>query len=296
MVKDAVGDVWRGVLPQGHRGQTLTYYVQAVDNVDNNADGSESFGSAGSPYGSLKVGNHDPTVKITSPAVGSRISRVVDLAWDASDGDADPLTFTLFYKAPGKDSFTELAKLDGGEARKYTLDTSKFADGEYVFRVSASDGTTAKADQTTVTIINSAGAIGGVGQIGTVLPGDTVLLTAEIRKAGATVEAQLYRGSGLVESYAMNDLGKDGDAVANDHVYSARILAKAAGAYTVTIVAHYNEDGQQKESTLVNAASFSAKLTPGYILATYAGLLVLLALLAVVGVAIAIFVVVRRKG
>lgn len=295
MTKDAVGDVWRAMLPEARKGSTVSYYVQAVDNVDNNADNTESFGSAANPYGSYKVQNHEPTVKVTSPAIGSRISRVVDLAWTASDSDSDALVFTLLFKAPGHDSFQELTKLESSDARKYTLDTSKFADGEYTFRVVASDGVAAKADETTVIIVNSAAAIGSVSSPANALPGDSVLITAEIRKAGATVEAQLYRGGVIVDSFAMNDDGQDGDVTAGDHVYSARVRASSPGDYSVTIVAHYQEDGQTRDPSLANAASFSVKLTPGYILTEYAGILVTLALLAVIGIGVAVFVVLRKR-
>lgn len=296
MAKDPVGDVWRGILPEAVKGQTITYYVQAVDNVDNNADGVDSFGSPASPYGSFKVGNHEPVVKITSPVVGSRVSRVVDLQWTATDADADALTVTVFYKAPGKDAFTELTRQEGSANGRYQLDTSKFPDGEYTFRVAASDNTVSKSDETTVTIINAASAIGGVSPVGDVNPGDSVLITAQILKAGATVEAQVYRDNKLVDSFAMNDEGRDGDAVANDHTYSARVPVSASGDYSVTIVAHYDEGGVGRTDTLTNAATWSAALTPAYIVQTYAALLVLLALLAVVGVAIAVFVVIKRKG
>jgi hypothetical protein len=296
MAKDAVGDVWRGVLPEGTKGQVITYYVQAVDNVENNADGADDFGTAASPYASLRVTNHDPVIKITSPEPGSRRDHLVDVAWTAADADKDPLTYTVLYKAPGKDALTELAKIDNPATTRYQLDTTTLADGEYTIRVTVSDGTVATYDEVPITIINAGSAIGAVSPINDVKPGEQVLVTAQILKAGATVEAQVYRNGNLLDSFAMNDEGKDGDLKAGDRVYSAQVPVGDSGDYSVTIVAHYTEDGQTRESTLTHAATFSAALTPGYILHAYAGLLILLALLAVVGVAIAVFVVVRRKG
>lgn len=284
--------VWSLVLPEGRKGDTISYYLQAWDRLNN----TDTFGNATAPYASFDVSNHEPRVKITSPVEGSRVSRNVDLTWTASDEDGDAMVFTIYYRAPGKSNFVEIARLENTEARSRTIDTTRFADGEYTFRVAAGDGGFVKISETTVTIINRAEPIGVVTPPpGEVLPGDRVLLKAEITKAQATVEARLYRDGKLVDAFAMNDEGREGDELANDGIYSVSVSIAAAGDYSVEIYTTYQEDGVLQERTMSDAAVFSAKLTPRYILSEYGTLLVIIGLLAIAGVGVAAFVLIRRR-
>jgi len=283
---------WTVTLPEGVKGDRISYYLQAWDRLDN----TETFGNATNPYASFDVSNHEPTLRIVTPTDGSRVSRTIELRWEASDADGDALVFTLYYRAPGRTNFVEMAKLENTEARRYNIDTTRFADGEYTFRVAAGDGGFVKLAETTVTIINSAGAIGTVSVNGEARVGGTMLVTAEVTKAEAMVEAHLYRGNTLVASYPMNDEGRDGDVTANDKIYSARIPVSAAGDFRIEIFTQYREDGVMKESRLSpTSAAFSAKLTPGYILTEYGAVIALIGLLAAVGIGVAVFVVMRRR-
>lgn len=284
--------VWSLVLPEGKKGDTISYYLQAWDRLNN----TDTFGNATAPYASFDVSNHEPSVKVTGPVEGSRVSRNVEITWTASDPDGDAMVFTLYYRAPGRTNFVELVRLENTEARRYTIDTTRFADGLYTFRVAAGDGGFVKISETTVTIINRGSAVGAVtAPPGEVVPGDSVLLKAEITKAQATVEARLYRDGKLVNAYAMNDEGRNGDEVANDGIYSVRVSVDAAGDYSVEIYTTYQEDGELKETRIQDAAVFTAKLTPGYVLAEYGTLLVVIGLLAIAGVGVAAFVLVRRR-
>lgn len=283
---------WTIELPEGVKGDRISYYLQAWDRLDN----TETFGNATNPYASFDVSNHEPKVRIVSPVDGGRVSRSVDITWEASDEDGDALVFTLYYRAPGRTNFVELDKLENSAARRYTVDTTRFPDGQYTFRIAAGDGGFVKLAETTVTVINRADAIGQVTIDGEALPGSTMLVKAEVTKAEAIVEARLYLGETLVGSYPMNDEARDGDETANDGIYTARVPISAAGDYRVEIYTQYREDGELKESSVSPAsAAFSAKLTPGYILSEYGAIIALIGLLAAVGIGVAVFVVMRRR-
>lgn len=168
----------------------MQYYLQANGPRGQN---TATFGNSSSPYSTFNVGNHLPDLKITSPTDGGTIAHQVQLKWDASDQDGDPLAFEVLYKIPGK-SFVELQKLDSPDARSYVLDTTKLADGEYTFRVTANDGSFVAVSEITVSILNSANAIIPPPPLpGQVAPGDPVLITAQITKANAFVEARVFR-------------------------------------------------------------------------------------------------------
>lgn len=283
---------WTISLPEGVKGDRISYYLQAWDRLDN----TETFGNATNPYASFDVSNHEPKLKIVTPTDGSRVSRTVELRWDASDEDGDALVFTVYYRAPGKTNFVELAKIENTEARRYNIDTTRLPDGEYTFRVAAGDGGFVKLAETTVTVINSAGAIGAVNVIGEPVTGGTMLVTAEVTKAEASVTAHIYLDGVKLEEYPMNDEGRDGDVTAGDHIFSVRVPVSAAGDYRVEIATQYREDGVLKESSASPAnAVFSAKLTPSYILSEYGAIIALIGLLAAVGIGVAVFVVMRRR-
>lgn len=287
------GNLWRGVIPDATKGDRVSYYLQSWDHLNN----TETFGNASDPRVEFSATNREPSVRITSPVAGSRVSGNFPLQWNASDEDGDALVFTIAYKGPGRPSYSEMAKLETSESRSYPIDSRRFQDGEYVFRVSANDGGVVKHSEVAVSIINRADAIVSVPPVdGEVVVGGTVLIKAEIAKAGAEVEARLYRNGELVLSYPLNDQGRNGDEVANDGVYSARVPVEDSGDYTVEIFTQYQEDGELKTSSMKNAASFSAKLTPGYVLREYAVVLALIALAAVVAIGVAAWAVLRRRG
>lgn len=282
---------WSVALPEGVKGDRMSYYLQAWDRLDN----TETFGNATSPYASFDVSNHEPRIRITAPVDGSRISRSVDLTWEASDEDDDALVYTVYMKAPGKATFAELVRIENTAVKRYTIETARYPDGQYTFRVAAGDGGFVKLAETTVTILNRAEPVGVVSVVGDPLPGETLLVKAEVTKAEADVEARLYLGRTLVNSWSMNDEGRDGDETASDGIYSVRVPVDAAGEYRVEIFTRYREDGVEKESTLSSAATFDAKMTPTYVLAHYGAIIAVIALLAIAGIAVALFVAMRRR-
>lgn len=287
---DFVAGVWTGVLPEGRKGDSVAYYLEVFDRVENR----ETFGNATDPYTRYTVGNHAPAIRITAPAEGSRIQRTVDLTWTASDEDNDPLTFTVFVKAPGDSTFRELAKLESSDARKYAINTANLQDGQYTFRVSVTDLELGAAASTTVTVLNRASAFGAVTPPpGEVEAGTPVVLQVEVTKAEALVEARVYLDGDLVETYRMNDNGTDGDAVARDGKYSARVLMSEGGRYSVTFFATYPEDGVQR----------TAEISGGEFVVEGGGIgslglwLAVLGLAVVVGLCVAAVLILRgRKG
>jgi hypothetical protein len=282
---------WSLTLPEGVKGDVVSYYIQVWDRLDN----TETFGSPTAPYASFNVSNREPSIKITAPIEGSRVFRQVDLTWEASDIDGDALVFTIFIKEPGQPSFRELSKIENTVTRRYTLDTTHYPDGQYTLRVAAGDGGFVKLAETTITIINSARAVGQVVVPQDALPGSTMLITAEITKAEAVVEARLYLDGQLVPpAYPMNDAGREGDVAAKDGIYSVRVPVSGAGDYSIEIFTQYREDGVLKEFTS-EPVSFGVKLTPTYVLSEYGAIIAIIGLLAAVGIGVAVFVVVRRR-
>lgn len=292
-LEPAGNNLWKGVLPEGRKGDRVSYYLQAWDRLGN----TQTFGNASDPKASFSATNHNPSIRVTSPVTGSRVSGNFNLEWNASDEDGDALTFIVSVKSPGREGYQELATLDASETRRYPVDSRRFLDGEHVFRVSANDGGVVKHSEVTLRVLNRADPLVGVSPItGEVVPGGTVLIKAEVAKAQAVVEARLYLEGKLVGSYPMNDEGREGDEVANDGVYSVRAPVDASGDYSVEIVTQYQEDGVTKTSTRSDAITFSARMTPGYILKEYAVLLVLIAVAAAVAIGIAAWAVVRKRG
>jgi hypothetical protein len=291
-LEPAGNNLWQGVVPEAPKGDRVSYYLQAWDHLDN----TQTFGNASDPKVSFAATNHLPSLRVTSPVTGSRVSGNFNLEWTAGDEDGDALTFLVSVKSPGKTGYTELARLDTPDARRYPVDSRRFLDGEHVFRVSANDGGVVRHSEVTLRVLNRADPLVSVSPVtGDVTPGSTVLLKAEVAKAEAVVEARLYLDGQLVGSYAMNDEGRDGDEVANDGVYSARAPIDASGDYSVEIVTRYEEDGETKSSSRMDAISFSSRMTPGYVLREYAVVLVLIALAAAVAIGVAAWVVVRKR-
>ena len=293
LILEAAGNnLWKGVVPEARKGDRVSYYLQAWDHLNN----TQTFGNASEPKAFYNANNHEPNVRIVTPVAGSVVSNSFNLDWNASDQDGDALTFTISVKQPGKPGYTELAKLDSSEARRYPVDSRRYLDGQYAFRVSASDGGTVKHSEVAVTILNRDDPLVGVTPVtGRVAAGGTVLLKAEVAKAEALVEARLYRDGELVGAYAMNDEGKDGDEVANDGVYSVRAPVGSSGDYSVEIFTRYEQNGETKTSSRMDAITFSAVMTPGYVLQEYAVLLVLIGLAAVVAIGVAAWLVVRKR-
>lgn len=294
-----IDGTWRTTLPAGRLGDRISYYLQVWDKLGN----TETYGNQTNPYHSFDVSNQEPAIRIVTPVEGARVGRSVELTWDASEPDEQALVFKLFVKKPGSAAFTELREFTDSARRAFVVDLSdvtSYRDGEYTLRVTASDGAFVSVDDVTVTLIRSTNPLGelGVQIIGDAIPGETLLIKAQITKAEAIVVARLYLGDVLVgnrSGYPMNDEGRDGDEVAGDGFYSTRVTIDDAGDYRVEIFTQYREDGVIKEDTIESAKTFNAKLTPGYVLSKFGAIIAIIGLLAAVGIGVAVFVVMRRR-
>lgn len=91
--------------------------------VSASGEGDASSGPAGSTVAS--------TSRLVEP--------VVQVTWDAEDPDGDTLLYQLAFRAEDESEWKVLAR-DIRETT-YAIDGSRFADGRYYFRVTASDGT-----------------------------------------------------------------------------------------------------------------------------------------------------------
>lgn len=283
--------IWQTTIPGGKSGDTICYYLQAWDRVNNDA----KLQNETNPYSCYPVGNQIPTIDITEPGNNARKNGTVTIRWTASDPDREPLTFKIFYRLAGRPNFQELASLPVGSER-YAFDTTKVPDGTYEIQVQTTDGNFVAFEQITLVIVNSEKAICDtcVNAPGTVRPGEAVLITALVKKAGATVEARIFRDGNLLQTVAMRDDGKAPDAVALDGTYSALVSFQEGGTYSVEIFARYEEGGQLKETTIPNAASFTVRFNPADVFSTYAGLWIAIAALVVACLGVGGYALFRR--
>lgn len=285
--------VWRAVLPEARKGDRFVYYVEAWDNVENSA----TIGDATVPLGTYTVLNHKPTLRVTAPIAGAKITKQRDVTWEAFDADGDALVIEVSLKSPGSQAFTELARLDGPDPRRYAFNSARYSDGDYTLRVRASDGVENAAVDVPFRISNSATAVEGFRANKTsLLPGESTLVTAEVTKASVTsVEARFYRDGALAVSYDLRDDGREGDARANDNLYSARVALADSGDYRVDLHTRYREDGVEKNETYENVARFSVALTPGYVASQYWPVLAMLAVAGAAAIGVAAWAAFRRR-
>lgn len=287
------GETWRATLPEGRKGDVISYYIQAWDRVNNTA----TFGTPDAPYDDFDVPNHKPTLVISSPIEGGIFARTRDVTWTSDDLDGDALVFTISIKSPGSQSFSELSRIETPGRRTYSLDTTQFGDGEFVLRISVTDGSDAVEKDVTFTIRNKVSAIGTVAaSSSTVLPGEATLVTAQITKADPIgVEARVYEDGEHIETFTMRDDGQLGDVEARDGIWSALVALDDAGDYRIDVVTRYREDGIEKDETQSSAAAFSVALTPGYIMSEYTALVALLGLAGAAAIGVAGYMAFRRR-
>ncbi|MHB8604504.1 MAG: choice-of-anchor X domain-containing protein [Thermoplasmatota archaeon] len=286
---DASSGIWAGVLPEGKKGDIDCYYLSAIDRVGNTG----TFGSnASNPRACFPVGNHPPVIHITSPGANAKVSGALLIQWTATDADSDPLSFKVYDRLAGKLNYVELASLGDGSTQ-YALDSTKLPDGSYDLEVTATDGNFVSIDTVRVTIANAASAIGAVAidcnasDCSTLHPGQTITITAAVTKAGATVEAHIFKAGALITSLPMKDDGVAPDKIAGDNVFTTQFTPTEAGAYSIEIFTRYTEDGVVKTGQQSNAVQFGVKLGASDILASFAALWIALValVLACIGVA-----------
>jgi hypothetical protein len=78
-----------------------------------------------------------PALGTPTQTVGRTMARQLILTWQAEDPDADPLTYSVSYRGEGESKWKLLR--GGMSETALTVDAEIFADGRYLFRVTASD-------------------------------------------------------------------------------------------------------------------------------------------------------------
>jgi len=102
--------------------------------------------------------NLRPTLEFLTPQQGGVLSGEVNISWNASDPDGDPLTFDLSIKGQGDAGFTPIAA--GLTGSLYTLNTSSYPDGKYTLKLQARDnGSIPLVEERTLDITISNGAL-----------------------------------------------------------------------------------------------------------------------------------------
>lgn len=284
---------WRAVLPEGKKGDRISYYLQVWDNVDNDL----RIGAPDDPHATYVVPNHEPTVRILAPPIGDVRSRSFDITWEAFDQDGDALVFDLSLKAAGSAGFSEIARLETPGVRRFPFDSTKYPDGDYTLRVRATDGTRGTTSEVSFSIRNRATSIGEVAAARTHLePGDTTLITAAVTKVQTlTVEARIMRDGEFYSAVALRDDGEGGDVAAGDRIYSALVTLADAGDYSIDILTKYREDGVEKDDEAKGIVAMSVDATPGYVFREYGWLIALIAVAALVALGVAGWALMRRR-
>ncbi len=85
------------------------------------------------------IPNSPPTVSVVYPASGDVVSGNVNIQWNASDPDGDPLTVDLYYSNDGGNTWNTIATGEANDG-SYTWDTTSLPDRvDYMLKVQATD-------------------------------------------------------------------------------------------------------------------------------------------------------------
>ncbi len=82
--------------------------------------------------------NVAPTITITEPDLGERVSSSALIGWKATDGNNDQLLISLEYRAEGGEWVYEADRIENDGVMNW--DTSNLGNGVYEIRLSATDG------------------------------------------------------------------------------------------------------------------------------------------------------------
>lgn len=293
--------VWRAVLPEGRKGDTISYHLQAWDGVDNT---DRIWVEEPRTY---RAGNHAPVVSIASPAEGSVLTRAVPFKYAGSDEDGEALVFTLEISGPdglwGEVDRKEAPTL-GEYSGEHVLDTTRYSDGDYKLRLKVSDGSAVSIAERSFSIRNKANAIhtvlfdGGILQPGGSAAGRTgegAVIEVQLTKADVrSVEAIVIAGGSPMTSFALRDDGVAPDRAADDDIYTGSVVMDEPGEYQLKVVTTYGEGGatQTEESS---AVAFSVDPTSAYIASTYGGLIGAIVLAGLATAGLALWAILRRR-
>lgn len=176
-----------------------------------------------------------PQLAVTSPGAGQSVSGQVNVAWSASDADADTLTFSLLFSADGG---TTWDLVDSGiTAQSYSLNTAGLPNGAQCrVKVLANDGfNTTEAVSETFSASNACAVLATVPASGaTAVPADQHII---IRFRDAMDASSI-----TTDTVALRDASYDAVAgtVAYDSETFEAVFTPAAGlgaltAYTLSV-------------------------------------------------------------
>lgn len=153
------------------------------------------------------------------------------LQWKASDPDGDALVYELEFRPAGSTKWIPLRK-DIHET-SYSFDSTSLPDGEYVFRVTASDadanpgeGKTASRDSSTVRIDNTPPVVRETSRSAGVLEITAADAASPIAEAEYSLDAKKW----------IRIEPKDGLSDSPEESYTIRLPAEARGAYLLVRV------------------------------------------------------------
>lgn len=254
------GGVYQVDLPFAPRGTPVQVYFAVTDALDHTREVGPPDTAGVRPI-SWQEPNHPPKVTIASPSPGSTVSGTVPVVWQASDPDGDDFRLSASARPVPIEEFQQFAEPAGNPGRAQ-WDTTSVADGRYIVRVSARDGTNTTHATTRVDVRNTELGLAGVGIPSDIEPGVetpiSVTIYRDVSSVEATVTLATDGGSRAVATVPLRDDGRAPDEAAGDGTFSGTFTPKQEGAYSVSLDVTY-DDGSAETMKAVGA--FSAQTT-----------------------------------
>ena len=253
----------------------LEYYIQASDQVGNDA----SEGSRNTPLvfnlDSVDLSNAPPSIEITAPADGSTVSGNVDVTFTADDEDGDPVTVdavTLEGASTGLDVGPDLVgtELDTPAEQSFSMDSTRLADGTATLTVTVSDGEATREASVSLEVDNETETdcaetvdLDETDEVTFEDMGESVLCVQVDTVANATsVRLQVSDGGQTIVDETRS--------VSPDEVYEVPTLADGNYDITVTQLEETDEGGEREVSTSSASVSLSPPKPFGRFLTTLA--------------------------
>ncbi|MHB8585319.1 MAG: choice-of-anchor X domain-containing protein [Thermoplasmatota archaeon] len=287
MSYNATQNKWTAKFPDLFKGDVVSLYLRAIDNLGNVGQLGNATTPATQPF---KIGNAAPYLNLLSPTSHSVVSGTILFKWSSGDVDGDKITLRLIYRSTADQNWHELFNTSDTNS-SYPFDTTSLLDGPYEFEMIASDGQAPTSVSAILTIANEGPALVPLPPATTPSAGDTIVLQVqgkkpenEIQSVFATAYLNGVKLPGVITFYDDGNLATHGDAVKGDNLWSTKFVTSAPGTYHFDVTLIYSEQGVNKQDT--RPMSFSVQTSSSYIVSSNPALVggVVVAAIAAVGV------------
>jgi hypothetical protein len=274
--------VWQAQVPDVERGSSVLYAVEAVDLLGNVG----RAGSAANPLRSV-VQNHKPSVTIL-PGNGSLVRGSITISWSATDRDGDTVETSVAVRPSTSDVATQLAPQRSGTG-EVTWDTRTVGDGIWAIEVRARDNFETVTATSLVDVTNTDSKVAAFA-VSAGQPGEPTRFEATLYKPVRSAVAVVRLGDAEVARVPLRDDGGPPDKQERDGVFSGQFIPDKPGDYRVSLEVLFQDGKLEARNDLATAAvnyAFPQRLWSDPLL---------LALIIVVPLGIAGFVLYRRYG